>query len=78
MIAVLKDRLGLRAVRVGDVVRLEEPRGHELVPRVIEALPNQVEAISVGRPTLEDAFVHLSGRAFGQPERDAGGERAAT
>ena len=46
-------------------LRIERARGHEFVPRIIEALPaGSVESISVGRPTLEDVFVLLTGHRF--------------
>ena len=43
-------------------VRLERDRGHELVARLIEALPGRVDAVTVARPTLEDVFLHRTGR----------------
>jgi ABC-2 type transport system ATP-binding protein len=43
-------------------VRLERERGHELVARLIEALPGRVDAVTVARPTLEDVFLHRTGR----------------
>jgi ABC-2 type transport system ATP-binding protein len=43
-------------------VRLEHDRGHELVARLIEALPGRVDAVTVARPTLEDVFLHRTGR----------------
>jgi ABC-2 type transport system ATP-binding protein len=58
----LREQLGVEAERVGDAVRLERERGHEWVPRLIEAAPGLVESISVGKPTLEDVFIHLTGR----------------
>jgi ABC-2 type transport system ATP-binding protein len=45
-------------------VRFERPRGHEFIPRLIEALPGLVDSVSVGKPTLEDVFVHLTGRGL--------------
>jgi len=48
----------------GGSVRFERPRGHELVPALIEALPALVDAVSVGKPTLEDVFLHAAGRRF--------------
>ncbi len=45
----------------GAVVRLESERGHELVPRLAEALPGRVHSITVSRPTLEDVFLHRTG-----------------
>lgn len=50
-------------------VRLERDRGHELVARLIEALPGRVDAVTVARPTLEDVFLHRTGRRlYGGPE----------
>lgn len=43
-------------------VRLERERGHELVARLIEALPGRVDSVTVARPTLEDVFLHRTGR----------------
>ena len=62
--ARLRERLDVSAELVGDVLRLERPRGHEFVPRVIEAAPGMVESIAVGKPTLEDVFIRLTGRSL--------------
>lgn len=43
-------------------VRLERERGHELVTRLIEAFPGRVDSVTVARPTLEDVFLHRTGR----------------
>ena len=59
--AALQDRLGVSAVHVGDTLRMEHPNGHELVPRMIEAAPGLVDSIAVGKPTLEDVFIQLTG-----------------
>lgn len=47
-------------------IRFERPRGHELIPRVVEALPGLVKSISVGKPTLEDVFIQLTGRRLSE------------
>lgn len=62
--AILRDRLGLHSDVRDSTLRLERPRGHELVPALIEALPGRVESVSVGKPTLEDVFLHVTGRQF--------------
>jgi ABC-2 type transport system ATP-binding protein len=62
--AALHEHLGVEAERFGDVIRLERDRGHEWVPRVIEAAPGLVDSISVGKPTLEDVFIRLTGQRF--------------
>ena len=63
--ALLRERLGADAQPLDErTLRLERRRGHEFVPQVIEAAPGLIHSISVGRPTLEDVFVHITGRAF--------------
>ncbi|MGZ3407674.1 MAG: ABC transporter ATP-binding protein, partial [Polyangia bacterium] len=43
----------------------ETPRGHELIPRLVESLPaGRLRAVGMRRPTLADVFVHLTGRGL--------------
>jgi len=59
----LQERFPDLAPEVRDgAVRLEHDRGHALVARLIEALPGRVDAVTVARPTLEDVFLHRTGR----------------
>jgi ABC-2 type transport system ATP-binding protein len=60
----LQSKLSIKTARVDDILRIEKPRGHEWVPRIIEAVPGLVESISVGKPTLEDVFIRLTGGKF--------------
>ena len=60
----LRQRLGAEAEVVGDTLRLERPRGHEFVPQLIEAVPGLVDSVSVGKPTLQDVFIRLTGQRF--------------
>ena len=39
-------------------LRLERDRGHEFIPQLVEAFPGLIRSISLGKPTLEDVFVH--------------------
>jgi ABC-2 type transport system ATP-binding protein len=59
---ILHDRLGVEAQEVDGSLRLERRRGHEFVPELIEAVPGLVDSISVGKPTLEDVFIQLTGQ----------------
>jgi ABC-2 type transport system ATP-binding protein len=54
------------APRVVDgAVVIETPRGHELIPRLVEQLPpGRLRAVALRRPTLADTFVHLTGRGL--------------
>ncbi|MBW8878268.1 MAG: ATP-binding cassette domain-containing protein [Acidobacteria bacterium] len=58
-------------VREG-AVRIERERAHELVARLAEAFPGRIDAVTVARPTLEDVFLHRTGRAFEDREEPRG------
>ena len=53
--------LGESASVVDGTCRIRRARGHEFVPALFEALPGRIEAVSVGRPTLEDVFIQRTG-----------------
>ena len=62
--AALRERLNVAAEQVEQTVRIERPRAHEFVPQLVEALPGLVESVSIGKPTLEDVFIHVTGHRF--------------
>jgi ABC-2 type transport system ATP-binding protein len=64
----IASRLGL-AARAGPLgVTIERERGHELVPRLVEAFPaGRFRSVSVRRPTLADAFVDVTGQSLEEP-----------
>jgi ABC-2 type transport system ATP-binding protein len=59
---------GAAVTEVDHTLRLEAPGAHLLVPRIIEALPGRIEAVTVGRPTLADVFLRHAGRPLGEAE----------
>jgi len=70
----IRERFGCEAVLVDGTLRTERPRGLEFVREVVEAFPGEIQSITFGRPTLEDVFVHLTGRRL---EAGAAGEGTA-
>jgi ABC-2 type transport system ATP-binding protein len=66
----IQQEMGVKGVLVEGSIRIERPRGHEFLRDVVEAFGNQIESVTFGKPTLEDVFVHLTGRRF----HDAGTE----
>jgi len=71
----LRERFGCEPLLVDGVLRVERPRGHELVREVVEAFPGEIQSVTFGRPTLEDVFVHLTGQRLWGEGTDAGGGR---
>lgn len=45
-------------------VRLERERAHQLLTPIMEAFPDDVLAVSVSKPTLEDVFIARTGHKF--------------
>jgi ABC-2 type transport system ATP-binding protein len=69
--AAIESRFGTDAGHVwavGGVVRLERARGHEFVPRLVEAFPGRFRSVTLGAPSLEDVFVDATGRLFREDE----------
>jgi ABC-2 type transport system ATP-binding protein len=64
----LRERWGLEAQVHGLELRLEVPRGDEFVPELVRGITPRVEAIGIHRPTLDDVFVKLTGRAIREQE----------
>jgi ABC-2 type transport system ATP-binding protein len=61
----IEQRFALPSRIVDGKVVLERERGHELVPRLVEGLPEgAIRSLSMHRPTLADVFVKLTGRTL--------------
>jgi ABC-2 type transport system ATP-binding protein len=60
----LRNRFGLDASLHEGVVRFEQERAHELVGKLAESLPGRIDAMTVSKPTLEDVFLHRTGRGL--------------
>ena len=60
----IESRFGGPVQVVDGTVRLERPRGHELIPRIVEAFADRIDAVTLGRPTLLDVFIHKTGHRF--------------
>ncbi len=55
------EKFSCNASVVDSAVRIERERGHEFVPQLIQAFPGEIDSVTVGKPTLEDVFLHLTG-----------------
>jgi ABC-2 type transport system ATP-binding protein len=62
--AALRERFGVAPERIDSVLRIERERGHEFIPQLVEAFPGRIRSVSLGKPTLEDVFIHVTGHGF--------------
>jgi ABC-2 type transport system ATP-binding protein len=68
--AQIAARFGVVARATGDRVSVERERGHELVPRLVEAFPaGRFRSVSVRRPGLAEAFLHVTGEDLAREDR---------
>ena len=49
---------------VDDEVRVEHDHAHTFAAELVDAYPGEIRSVHFGRPTLEDVFVHFTGRRF--------------
>jgi len=64
LVAAIGERFGFTATIVDGNVRLEQPDGHQLIARLVEAFPGQIQSVTLGKPTLEDVFIARTGHRF--------------
>jgi ABC-2 type transport system ATP-binding protein len=64
----IQEKFSLDSELLDGAVRIERRKGHQLVPQLIEAVPGMVESVSVGKPTLEDVFIQVTGKSFRDEE----------
>lgn len=62
--AQLKQDLNVEATKVGDTLRVEHDDGPKLVHEVYSRFAASIDSVSIGRPTLEDVFVHETGHSL--------------
>jgi ABC-2 type transport system ATP-binding protein len=58
------DRFDVAVIVVDGRVRLEQPDGARWVARLMQAFADQIETITLGKPSLEDVFIEKTGHRF--------------
>jgi len=66
----IAERFGVQPSLVAGQLRLEREDGHELLRDLVAAFPDQIETISLGKPTLEDVFIQKTGHQFWEEEQE--------
>ena len=60
----IRARFECEAAVVDGTVRLEQPDGHQWISRLVEAFPEEIQTVTLGKPTLEDVFIDCTGHKF--------------
>jgi len=64
--ASLAEKLKIETVYLAGVLQVEQPQAHNLVAPILEQFPGEVLSLTVGLPTLEDVFIHKTGRMLSE------------
>ena len=62
--AAIHEKFACEAAVLDGTVRLEQPDGHQWISRLVVAFPEEIEAVTLGKPTLEDVFIDCTGHRF--------------
>lgn len=60
----IRERFGCPALELDGVVRLEQPQGHLWASKLFDAFADQIEELTIGKPSLEDVFIARTGHRF--------------
>lgn len=66
--AAIRQKFACDVIVLEDTVRLEQPDGHQWIAKLVEAFPEEIQSITLGKPTLEDVFIHTTGHRFWNSE----------
>jgi ABC-2 type transport system ATP-binding protein len=64
----IKEVLGVTPARENGTLRMEVPDGKAFVPRLVRELMAPVDTVTMRRPSLDDVFLKLTGRAIRDEE----------
>jgi len=67
----IEERYQFRVQEENGSLRLGVPDGDHLLPKLLRDLPVEIDSIQLAKPTLEDVFIHLTGRRSREETVDA-------
>jgi len=68
--SLLKEQYNLQAEQENGTIRFTVPHGEEFLPGFVSGFPLRLISIGLHRPTLEDVFLKLTGRAIREQDVD--------
>ena len=60
----IRAQFACEAAVIDRSVRMEQPDGHQWISRLVEAFPQEIQAVTLGKPTLEDVFIERTGHQY--------------
>ena len=66
--SLIRQHYGLEVRQQDGLIKLEVAKGEQFIPELVRLLSGQIEAVDLHRPTLDDVFLKLIGRALREEE----------
>ena len=66
----IEQKFGVSASVLGGTLRIERPRGRAFIAELVKAFGEDVRAVTLGKPTLEDVFIHVTGHRFSSTPKE--------
>ncbi|MGI9428681.1 MAG: ATP-binding cassette domain-containing protein [Bythopirellula sp.] len=60
----IREQFACEVAIVDRSVRLEQRDGHQWISRLVEAFPEEIQTVTLGKPTLEDVFIDRTGHQY--------------
>jgi len=60
----IQNRFGNNVMLIGSIIHIERERAHEFIPQLVSEFPNEITSITLSKPSLEDVFIHKTGKKF--------------
>ncbi len=60
----IREKFSCEATVLDNIVRLEQPDGHLWISRLVEAFPEEMQTVTLGKPTLQDVFIARTGHQY--------------
>jgi len=64
--AALKEKFQITPQLLDNTLRFEKPNAHQFIPQLIQSLPDQIQSLSISKPSLEDVFIRQTGRRLSE------------
>lgn len=73
-VSEIKEVFGIKATRLHDGISFNVESGEKFIPKIFEGLKTTILSVNLKKPTLDDVFIHLTGREIRDENNNKGGE----
>lgn len=70
----LKETFGINAAKLHDSISFNVESGDKFIPKIFEGLKTAIVSVNLKKPTLDDVFIHLTGREIRDENNNKSGE----